>query len=422
MKALWKKVKIGWGGGDKRYNLPNDANIKLVATKDLVLISFILVFVSVFLPALPVRAQGAKILINPSGGSFSADSTFDVSIFVDTGGSEVNAVDVRVKFPPDKLQIINPSAGTSFISLWLQQPTFSNKDGTISFVGGVPEKGIKTSAGLVSTITFRAKLPGRATVEISEKSAVLAADGKGTNILGSIGKATFTIVSKAPGGPNVFSTTHPDQDKWYNNNNVTVAWDDEEGVSGYSYILSRNPVEIPDNVNDSDQTSIDFTDLKDGIWYFHIKQQRAGIYGDTTNYQIKMDTEPPAQFKPEVDLLTALVARQAVVSFFTTDALSGINRYEVAVFDRTKESGEAPFFVEASSPYRMPDIIPGAQLSLIVRAFDNAGNARDGTISINNLNFFFSLLRDNWIGLVIALIVLMFLLRHFRSHHRRKHG
>ena len=122
-----------------------------------------------------------------------------------------------------------------------------------------------------------------------------------------------------------------------------------------------------------------------------------------------------------MELLTAQIARQAVVEFFTTDALSGINRYEVAVFDRTKESGEAPFFVEATSPYRVPDIIPGARLSLIVRAFDNAGNARDGTIGINNLNLFVSLLRDNWIGLVIALVILAFLTWHLRTaHHRRK--
>ena len=384
------------------------------------LISFILVVFSVFLQVLPVRAQGAKILINPNGGSFSVDSTFDVSIFVDTGGSEINAVDVRIKFPPDKLQVINPSAGTSFISLWLQQPTFSNKDGTISFVGGVQEKGVKTSAGLVSTITFRAKSSGRATVEISNQSAILAADGKGTNVLGSIGKAIFTIVPRAPGGPKVFSTSHPDQDQWYNNNNVTVAWDDEEGVSGYSYILSRNPVEIPDNINDSEQTSIDFTDLKDGIWNFHIKQQRAGIYGDTANYQIKIDTAPPAEFKPQVNLLTATISKQAIISFFTTDALSGVNHHEVAVFDRSKESGEAPFFVEATSPYRIPDIAAGASLRVIVRAFDNAGNARDSVVDVRNLNLALSLTKDNWIGLSIAAVVIIFLIRHLRSHHKRR--
>lgn len=364
-------------------------------------------------------AQGAKIYINPGSGSFSVDSTFDISIFIDTGEDAINAVDVQVKFPPDKLQIINPSAGTSFISLWLQQPTFSNKDGTISFIGGVPEKGIKTSSGLVSTITFRAKSSGRAVVEIGEQSAILAADGKGTNILGSVARAVFTLVPKSPGGPKVFSTTHPDQGTWYNKNNITVAWDNEEGVSGYSYILSRNPTEIPDNVQDSDETSIDFTDLKDGVWYFHLKQQVAGIYGNTTHYQIKIDTTPPAEFKPKINLLTAAVTRQAMLSFFTTDALSGIHHYEVSVFDRSKEFGEAPFFVEATSPYRIPDVAVGRALRVVVRAFDNAGNVRDGTIDIRTLNFVLSLVRDNWIGLSIALAVLVFLVWHLITVHRR---
>jgi len=383
---------------------------------------FLAVLVLLFLVLIGnfAEAQGTKIFINPGSGSFSVDSTFDVSIFIDTGGSTINAVDVQVKFPPDKLQIINPSAGTSFISLWLQQPTFSNKDGAISFVGGVPEKGIKTSAGLVSTITFRAKSSGRAVVEISDKSAILAADGQGTNILGSIGRAVFTLVPKSPEGPKVFSTTHPDQDAWYNNNNVTVAWDDEEDVSGYSYILSRNPVEVPDNVKDLEQTSIDFSDLADGIWYFHIKQQRAGIYGDATHYQIKIDITPPAEFKPEINLLAATIAKPAVVSFFTTDALSGINHYEVAVFDKSKESGEAPFFVEATSPYRVPEVSGGA-LRIIVRAFDNAGNVRDGAVDIRNLNFILSLAKDNYIGIAIAVVIAAFLAEHLiKERHKRK--
>ena len=397
------------GGGVKRHNHP-------------LIILAALIIGAVFGFSGLIYAQGSKIFITPNTGSFSADSTFDVSVFVDTNGSAINAVDVRIKFPPDKLQVINPSAGTSFVSLWLQQPTFSNKDGTVSFVGGVPEKGIKTSAGLVSTITFRARAPGRAVVEITDRSAILAADGKGTNILGSIGKAIFTIVPRAPGGPKVFSTTHPDQDIWYNNNNATVAWEDEEGVTGYSYVLTRNPSEIPDNINDSIETAIDFSNLQDGLWYLHIKQQRAGLYGDTTHYQIKIDTEPPARFKPGVNLLTAAIARQAVISFFTTDALSGIDRYEVAVFDRSKESGEAPFFIEATSPHRIQDAEAGKKLRVTVRAFDNAGNARDESVDIRNLNLALSFLKENQIGLAIAIIILAFLVWHLRTRHKRRRG
>ena len=85
-------------------------------------------------------AQTSKVSIAPSAGSFSVDSTFDVSVFVDTEGSIVNVLDIWIKFPPDKLQVINPSANTSIISLWLQQPVYSNKDGTIPFIARMPEK------------------------------------------------------------------------------------------------------------------------------------------------------------------------------------------------------------------------------------------------------------------------------------------
>ena len=136
---------VGGGKRRPRDNSRIDANL-------LALVGFILVVFSVFLQALPVRAQEAKILISPSVGSFSVDSTFDVSIFVDTGGSEVNAVDVRVKFPPDKLQVINPSTGTSFISLWLQQPTFSNKVGLAALTYELTTGHIKARGGLLGRI------------------------------------------------------------------------------------------------------------------------------------------------------------------------------------------------------------------------------------------------------------------------------
>lgn len=55
-----------------------------------------------------------------------------------------------------------------------------------------------------------------------------------------------------------------------------------------------------------------------------------------------------------------------------------------------------------------------------MRAFDNAGNARDEAVDVRNLNLFLSLARDNWIGLSIALAILAFLAWHLRTAHRRR--
>ena len=176
---------------------------KTLFTLIILIISFGVAFVA--------RADGASLYLSPQTGTFFVGSTFDVSIFVNTGGNNVNAVKVDLKFNQRKLQIASPTAGRSFIAVWISQPTFSNIEGAATFQGGVPSPGINTSSGLVSTITFRAINPGEAAVSILDSSQVLLDDGKGTNILSSVGRGVYTIAIPPPEGPKVFSPTHPHQ-------------------------------------------------------------------------------------------------------------------------------------------------------------------------------------------------------------------
>ena len=76
--------------------------------------------------------------------------------------------------------------------------------------------------------------------------------------------------------------------------------------------------------------------------------------------------------------------------------------------------------MEATSPYRIPDIAAGVSLRVVVRAFDNAGNARDSVVDVRNLNLALSLAKDNLIGLSTAAVVIIFLIWHLRSHHKRR--
>ena len=146
-------------------------------------IAVLILFTGWILLWAPLRVQaqntpdtGALLFLSPKIGTFLTGSTFDVSIFVDTAISEINSVEVNLKFPPDKLQIVKPSAGGSFISIWASPPGYSNKKGTLSFVGGLPNPGIKTSSGLIARVTFRAKNSGTAKIEIlpsEERSSFL---------------------------------------------------------------------------------------------------------------------------------------------------------------------------------------------------------------------------------------------------------
>lgn len=386
------------------------------------------------------RAQNASLYLSSSSGSFLVGSTFDISIFINTGGQNVNAVKVDLKFDPKTLQIASPTAGKSFISVWISQPTYSNIKGTASFQGGIPSPGIKTSSGLVSTITFRAITPGETVVSLLDSSQVLLDDGKGTNILSSLGTGVYNIVIPPPEGPKVFSPTHSDQNKWYKNNNSSFFWEKEEGVTDFSYSIDNSFYEVPDNIAEGDHTSVSYSDLRDGIWYFHIKAKKGNTWGGTSHYIVQIDTTPPAAFTLDFEphLRSPLMtSREPIVSFITTDALSGLDHYELKVIDLTgaSEKKEAGFFVEVATPYKLPALSLG-EYEILVRAFDRALNFQDSSYKIEVISpekIFYITKRGISIGptffywqqLILILIlptVLVFIIASWRwKHHQLIH-
>jgi hypothetical protein len=330
--------------------------------------------------ALTVQAaDGASLLFAPTTGTFTVGSTFNVSIIVNTGGSSINAVRADITFPASKLQVVNPSAGTSFISIWVNQPAFSNTAGTISFQGGLPSPGIKTDSGVVSTITFRATAPGVAKLTFRDTSQVLANDGQGTDLLSSHGDATYALNLAAPEGPVVSSSSHPDQNAWYQNRSVNLEWEEVAGATGYSYVFDQNPRTTPPEREDANTTrTASVTANQDGRWYFHIRAKVAS-WGGTSHYAVLLDGTPPAAFTPTIDPTNPEPGKRPELKFLTTDAMSGIEHYEMQLVALDNASQETPFFVEQVSPVRLPELSAGTY-QVIVRAYDQAGNSSDGKV------------------------------------------
>lgn len=324
-------------------------------------------------------ADGTSLLFSPASGSFTVGGTFNISIIVNTSKKAINAVKADIKFPPQKLQVVNPSAGTSFISIWVDQLTYSNTAGTISFQGGVPNPGITTDAGVVSTITFRATSPGQAKLTFVDTSKVLANDGQGTNLLTSRGDATLTLNLAAPEGPIISSPSHPDQNAWYQNRTVNFEWDEIANATGYSYAFDQNSKTTPlerDDATINRTTTV--TADKDGRWYFHVRA-RVESWGGTSHYSVLLDNTAPAAFMPVLDPANPQPGNRAELKFFTTDAMSGIEHYEMQILYLDDPSQGTPFFTEQTSPIRLPDLKAG-RYEVVVRAFDQAGNSTDGKL------------------------------------------
>jgi hypothetical protein len=365
-----------------------------------------------------------SVSLSPRSGSFEEDSTFQVPIFINTENRSINGIEVRVNFDKNKLSIINPTGGTSIIGVWVEPPSFDNTRGTASYVGVVPN-GITTESGLVGTITFRAISIGNAVVSIASSSKILLNDGLGTEAQVDLGRAEYTILAKAPEGVQIYSETNPIQSNWYNNNTPTISWIKDPGITGFSFILDNKPNTIPDNTIDGNETIKTFESLPDGLWYFHIKADKNGVWGTTGNFLLRIDTTPPAEFKPQINFLAAatILADRTLVSFFTTDNLSGIDHYEVGVIDKNQPPTESPVFVQAESPFQVP-LSAGGKLQVIVRAIDKAGNVRDESVDVRLPFIITKFFQDYPIYILLGIIFLgliLFILHLLFGHHIIRH-
>ena len=182
-------------------------------------------------------------------------------------------------------------------------------------------------------------------------------------------------------------------------------------------------------IRGSSHTSVSYSEVGDGIWYFHVKAKKADVWGGTSHYLVQIDTTPPAIFTLAVEPSPKTTERQPLISFITTDALSGISHYELKYIDITPErkEEEVGFFREVASPYKLPTLEIGKYL-VVVRAHDVAGNFREGTVKIQIFPKGIFLTKGGiqfrewilpwWALILILLIILVSICFYFWQRHR----
>ena len=253
---------------------------------------------------------------------------------------------------------------------------------------------------------------------LGRESSLLANDGLGTEMDAQFGRAAYTITPTPPGGITVFSPTHPFSSVWYNNNSPVIQWQIDPGVTDFSYVLDNDPNTVPGDTPNTTGTTVAYPNLGDGLWYFHIKARKLGVWGTTTNFLMQIDTQPPAAFTPLADVIGSGSSTKALISFFTTDALSGVDHYEVAVTDNNASAVASPVFIQAESPYQLSVTQPGSYHA-IVRAVDKAGNIRDESIDLTISLPFIEFLKKNDLQVILILLlflILLFILHYFFGH------
>ncbi|MBD3247809.1 hypothetical protein GF382_00790 [Candidatus Falkowbacteria bacterium] len=364
----------------------------------LILLFFVL---SIFL--LPISyavAAEASLYVSPGSGTYTVGDTFNVSVVINSGGGVgINASDATITFDPAFLEVKKTSKNNSIFNLWTTEPSYSNQKGQITYSGGSPTA-YKGSAGTVMSVTFLALKKGQTSLSIGSAN-VLAADGKGTNILKGASGASYTFEDKQdepepepeeepeqdkkpekeekpdeptgilPPPPKISSPTHPEEEQWYSNNNPEFGWKLLSDISGISMELDENPETEPQVVvNIVSETYKYEEDVPDGVKYFHIKFKNRHGWGPVSHRKIQIDTTPPGEFEVKINNGGDPTDPQPDISFSTTDETSGIASYEFILDGEIKNMTIEEYEL---TPYIFPLLKPG-QHELVISAIDRAGN------------------------------------------------
>lgn len=336
----------------------------------------------------PQLALAATLSLSPPAASVATGNIITLTAVVNSQGVAINNSEAVIQYPTDLLQVISVSRSSSIFKLWVEEPTFSNTLGQVSFNGGIVNPGFQGSQGHLVAITFRAVKAGTASVLFSD-STVRANDGLGTNVLSGKYGATLTITSLDDAVPaptptsgvtalKISSPTHPDQKAWYARSDVIVQWNLSQLVDTVQTAIDSSPNGVPYVTYTPAIARKEIVQVDDGVSYFHLRyRDTAGEWSKTSHFRIQIDTKNP------YDLVVTTSADpdgELVIKMSAEDDLSGIGHYSVQIDDgkplivlADTATGEA--VAKLSS-------MGGKEHDLVVKAFDRAGNAVETTRSL----------------------------------------
>jgi hypothetical protein len=129
-------------------------------------------------------------------------------------------------------------------------------------------------------------------------------------------------------------------------------------IDGSSFITQTSPYQLPT--------------LSEGAHTITVRAYDTSNNTTDGVVNVTVDLSQPNSFTPTLDVTSPTTNQTPTVSFTTTDN-DGIDHYEVKV-----DSGS---FSTQTSPYLLPTLSEGAH-TITVRAFDTAGNTRDGSVNV----------------------------------------
>jgi hypothetical protein len=351
-------------------------------------------------------ADASILFFNLEKPSVFVGDNFFIDVVINTENDFINASQAVINFPIDLLEVVSINRSNSVFEFWVEEPTYSNEEGTISFVGGTIS-GLNDSSLKVFKINFKAKNSGLAEITIS-KPVITANDGEGTNVLRIVRNSNITINK-----PIVFETTEPqnqiletveipvivereavmsgilpdapivrvplysDNREWYNYFGETIIfWDLPDDITKVAVDVNRNPNTEPLNVEESLFTGKNLGVLEEGVNYIHVQFKNNIGWGKVSHTKIAIDTTSPIAF----DIKTrANISDNPTpeITFVGSDSLSGYLNSWISIDNQE-------YFVSTTTMLTLPPLKPGKH-NINVKVFDKAGNSIDDDLELEVL-------------------------------------
>lgn len=329
---------------------------------------FALVVIAQSLIVYTAHAASASLLLSPLTASVVAGNTIDIAVQVTSVEKVMNTASGEIVFPADKLEVSSIVKRGSIINLWPVDPDTNTTAGNVKFGAVRFNPGFQGMNGQLFTIRFQTKTVGVAVVRFVSGS-VLENDGNGTLMTTATSDATITVKPNIilPGGVVISSPTHPDQNRWYANNNPVLRWT-MSGATTASYLLDRVSNTTPDTGSEGNRSSVTYSGVGEGIWYFHIRNGNVNGWRDAGHFRLQIDIEKPDYFtisQPSFDLNTA----RASFDFDAFDKTSGIDYLNFQVDDECSRPWRGP----TKGVFQTAPLLSGKHI-LKATAFDRAGN------------------------------------------------
>ncbi len=329
-------------------------------------------------------AHAATLHINSSSGTLSPGNIATLSVVLNAEGVSVNNAEAKIVFPTDLLEVISVSKSGSILSLWIEEPTYSNPAGIITFNGGIPTYGFAGSNGTVATFVVKAKKAGKADIIFAD-AAVRANDGFGTDVLtGKFGRTLSIIQSEEPvikesvktepapviAALRITSPTHPSQESWYKEKSPTFQWQIPAGVTGVQTAIDKKSAGLPRVIYTPAISEKTVENVEDGVWHFKVRPRKDGEWGSVSTYVVRVDTVAPK--KNSVTFAYDEERKVLKIAADIVDETSGVEQYDMYVNDSLIKSIEPAEFVKGT--YELALSAPGKKTVDLV-AVDRAGNS-----------------------------------------------